>query len=248
MDDKEVGGREKGGVTGRRRRAVGILIAGLLFAGPANAQFAVVDMPHTIKTILGWIAQYQQMWQDYQSQIDQLSTLDKQYQQALVSGVAYEGSPGHREQFSQRGLDDGLADRCGATPRNNPAGADQHMYCSAIVTTENRRFNAMVAMLEDVEERDRELRAAYAERAGIGADEQGKLASNTNRILAIQGQLQNDVQNAETLLGAYDATLVSLQADQVRAANKTLGGSGGDQLMQGVALKLALRAARTRER
>lgn len=248
MDDKEVGGRGCGVAAGPTRVAAGMLLATVLAAGPASAQSAVVDVPHTIKTILGWIAQYQQMWQDYQSQIDQLRSLEKQYQQALVAGATYEGSPGHREQFTERGLDDGVADRCGTEPRNNPAGVEQHMYCSAIVNTENRRFNAMVAMLEDVEARDGELRATYAERAGIGADEQGKLASNSNRILAIQGQLQNDVQNAETLLGAYDATLRTLQADQVRAANKTFRSSGTDELVQGVALKLALRAARVRER
>lgn len=248
MDDKEVGRRGDGAAVRPVRWAAGLLMAGVLAAGPANAQVAVFDVPHTIKTILGWIAQYQQMWQDYQSQIDQLSTLDKQYQQALVAGAAYDGNPGHREQFAQRGLDDGLADRCGTEPRNNPSGVEQHMYCSAIVSTENRRFNAMVAMLEDVEARDAELRATYAERAGIGADEQGKLASNTNRILAIQGQLQNDVQNAETLLGAYDATLRTLQADQVRAANKSFRNPGTDQLIQGAALKVALRAARLRER
>ena len=248
MDDREVDGRGRGAGSKRGRAAAGLMLAALLAAAPASAQVAVFDVPHTIKTILGWIAQYQQMWQDYQSQIDQLSTLDKQYQQALVAGAAYEGSPGHREQFTERGLGEGLVDRCGSEPRNNPTGAEQHMYCSAIVNTENRRFNAMVAMLEDVEARDAELRETYAERAGIGADEQGKLASNTNRILAIQGQLQNDVQNAETLLGAYDATLRTLQADQVRAANKSFRSSGTDQLIQGVALKLALRGARLRER
>lgn len=217
-------------------------------ACPAYAQWAVVDVPHTAKTALGWVAQYQQMLDAYQRQGQQLQTLDRQFEQALVTGEAWSGVSGHRESFERRGDDDGLAERCGSGPARNPRAVELHAYCASIVRTGNRRFNALVAMLEDVDARDRELREAYAERAGIRADEEGKLASNSNRILSIQGQLQNDVESGERLMAAYDGTLRALREDRARVANEALDGSPGAAIAQGVALKVALRAARERER
>lgn len=228
----------------------GLALACVLATGNAHAQAAVVDLPHTLKTVLGWIAQARQMQTDYEQQIEQLQTLNKQYEQALIGGDIYDGEPGYREKFEPRALNAGVVERCGAEPGNNPVGPQQYDYCVAIVRTENRRFNAMVTMLEDVEKRDKQLKEALAERKDIAADEQGRLESNTNRILSLQSQLQNDVQNSATLMDAYDAALTSLREDQVRAANSALKGESSlpGTAARGIALRVALQAARTRER
>ena len=233
---------------GARRGALALGLAGLLAAAPAGAQWAVVDVPHTVKTVLGWTAQYQQMMESYQRQVEQLRTLEKQYQQAMVSGTAYAGEPGYRERFPVRALDAGVVERCGTAPARHPMGAEQYAFCRDIVRTGNRRYNALVAMLEDVEARDGELRAAYAERAGIRPEEEGRLASNTNRILSIQGRLQNEVRNAEALMSAYEAALRALHEGQVRLGREALAGADGSSVTQGLALKAALRLARERER
>lgn len=245
MDDREVG-------RPRRRQALKwsswVVLCAALAAPPATAQWAVVDVPHTVKTALGWVAQYQQMIESYQRQVEQLQTLNKQYEQALVTGTAYSGTAGHRESFEKRDADADLVPRCGAGPARHSKGEEQFAYCRSIVRTENRRFNAIVDMLEVVNERDEELRDAYAEREAIGKEEEGKLASNTNRILSIQGQLQNDVQSGERLMAAYDTALRGLRENHVRVANEALQGEPGGALVQGVALKLALQAARERDR
>lgn len=230
---------------------VNVALIGTLAVGDVQAAgIPVIDVPHTIKTALGWIAQYQQMINNYRQEIEQLQTLNKQYEQALVNGDTFDGEPGYREKFEQRLLNDGVEESCGSEPKNNPVGPQQYDYCVAIVRTENRRFNAMVRMLEDVEERDRQLKEAVEERRRIGKDEQGKLESNTNRILSLQSQLQNDVQNSATLMDAYEAALTSLREDQIRTANTALKSQSTllGNATQGAALKLALRAARARER
>jgi len=245
MDD-DIGMRAPRG----RPRLAAIVLATCcgLAIGPAAAQWAVVDLPHTVKTAIGWMAQYQQMIEDYQRQVEQLQTLDKQYEQALVTGEAYTGSRGHRERFQPRGEDEGLVGRCGSRPARHARGEEQRAYCLSIVRTENRRFNAVVAMLSDVDQRDAELQAAYAERASIGPEEEGKLASNSNRILSIQSQLQNDIESGERLLAAYDTALEALRENHVRVANEVLQGRPGQAVAQGAALKLALRGARERDR
>lgn len=246
MGDREVG------LAGKPRRWLAVAVLGLCgFAtGPAAAQWAVVDVPHTVKTALGWVAQYQQMIEDYERQVEQLQSLDRQYEQALVTGDAYAGDSGHRENFTPVDIDAGVAERCGTASARQPKGPELHAHCVSIVRTENRRFNALVAMLADVNKRDEELRAAYAERGAIRPEEEGKLASNTNRILSIQGQLQNDVQSGERLMSAYDSALRTLRDSHVRVANQALedAPAGGGDLIQGVMLKVALRAARERER
>ncbi len=245
MDDREVAGPRT-----RRQWMAGLVLGlcGGIAAAPAAAQWAVVDVPHTVKTALGWVAQYQQMIEDYKRQFEQLQTLNKQYEQALITGQAYAGSKGYRERFQPREEDAGVVERCGTRPARHSRGEAQLGYCISIVRTENRRFNALVALLDDVDARDEELRAAYAERASIDAEEEGKLASNSNRILSIQSQLQNDVESGERLLAAYDTALGLLREEHVRLANEALNGKPGQALAQGVALKVALRAARERDR
>ncbi|HEY4530340.1 MAG TPA: hypothetical protein VIG97_08435 [Luteimonas sp.] len=246
MDDREV---DRGGTPLRWLAGTVLVLCGGLATGPVSAQWAVVDLPHTIKTALGWVAQYQQMIEDYKQQVEQLRSLERQYEQGLVTGDAYAGDSGYRENFVPLDIDTGVDRRCGTASGRQPKGAELHAHCVSIVRTENRRFNALVAMLDDVDKRDEELRAAYAERGAIRPEEEGRLASNTNRILSIQGQLQNDVQSGERLMSAYDSALQTLRDSHVRLANEALQEApAGGELVQGAMLKVALRAARERER
>lgn len=251
-------------VTTRRRRHHFKLFTAFLLglgctlaAARVPAQAVVTDPGHTSLTYAGWIKelvaqgqQYGKQIQQYQKQLQQYQQQIKQYEQQYVKGDAFQGKPGFREKFTERGLDYGRVDKCGQNPSNNPVGAEQYKYCVAIVQTENRRFNAMINVLRDVEKRDEELQATYKERAGINLADAGQLQSNSNRILAIQGQMQNDVQNAKTVMETYDALLRGLKEDQIRTANSAL--SKKDRLIglavQGAALRVALRGARARRR
>ncbi len=227
-----------------------VVFAVVSISGQAFAQAAVVDIPHTVKTTFGWIAQYEQMISDYEQQLNQYKTLVKQYEQAQVNGISYKGKPGYRETFKERDINEGVDKRCAQAHADKSAAPEQYNNCVAIVQMENGRYNAMVKTLEGVKDRDKELKEAMAERDSIGQDEQGKLESNSNRILALQSQLQNDMQNSQTLLTAYDASIENLKDKQVLAANRALNGESsllGDAT-QGVALKLALKAARMRDR
>lgn len=234
-----------------------LALSGIFAAGNACAQAVVTDPAHTQLTMTGWIKelvaqgkQYSQQIQQYQKQVQQYQQQIKQYEQQYVKGGAFKGKPGYREKFNERDINAGVIDRCRDAPRKNPVGLEQYNLCRAIVQTQNRRFNAMVKVLEDVERRDEELQEAYKERADIDQTDAGQLQSNSNRILAIQGQMQNDVQNAKTIMETYDTLLVSLKDDQVRAANSALKNKSSlfGTAVQGVALRTALRAARSRER
>jgi len=241
-------------------KSLGLFLLALgctLAAGGVSAQAVVSDPAHTSLTYAGWIKelvaqgqQYGKQIQQYQKQLQQYQQQIKQYEQQYVKGDAFQGKPGFREKFTERGLNAGVIDRCGQSPSNNPVGPEQYKYCVAIVQTENRRFNAMIKVLQDVEKRDEELQATYRERTGINQADAGQLQSNSNRVLAIQGQMQNDVQNAKTIMETYDALLRGLKEDQVRTANSALKKKGSllGSAVQGAALSAALRGARARRR
>ncbi|MCY7306523.1 MAG: hypothetical protein LH632_10305 [Rhodoferax sp.] len=234
-----------------------LALGGLVAAGGAQAQAVVTDPAHTQLTLTGWVKeliaqgqQYSKQIQQYQKQVQSYQQQIKQYEQQYVKGSAFKGKPGPRENFTERGLDDGVLERCGSQPAKNPVGPQQFTQCMNIVRTENRRFNALVLVLREVAKTDEALEQTYKERADIEETDQGALQANSNRILAIQTKLANDVQSAKTVMETYDALLRGLKEDQVRMANSALKKKGGlsDTAVQGVALGLALRAARSRER
>lgn len=226
-----------------------LLFCGLL-SGNASAQAVVTDPGHTIESIIGWGTQAWQKGQEYYRQGLQYEQQIKQFEQMNVKGEVVKAEPGYRETIQERSINEGVKKRCGDSPANNPVGPEQYQYCVAIVQTENLRFNVITKFIEGVRMRDEQMKAANKERDDTNQDENGKLISNSNRILSIQTQQQNDVQNAVNLLSAYDASLESLRKSQVQAANNALKGKSSliDDAVQGAALHLALKAARHRDR
>jgi len=247
----------------RRSLAVSSLMAvcALAATGVNASGIPVVDGVHLGLTGQGWIAQYGQMYAEYTkqleqltTQINQLQTQVKQYQQMYVKGVAYKPALAYREnieeRFPERAIGEGVAEGCGSKPKNNPVGPQQYEYCVAIIQTQNRRYNAMRRLLKDVAENDKQLEAARNERENIGETDQGALQANTNKVASIESKMQNDIQNAKYTMDAYDAVLATLQTDMVRSAQAALNNRNEllGTAVQGAALKLALKAARSRDR
>lgn len=201
--------------------------------------------------------QYAKQLQQLQQQIQQYEQQVRQYQQMGLGSLKFQGNKGFRvniaQQFPERDINEGLTEGCGTGAKNNPVGQQQYNYCVAIVQTQNRRYNAMVKMLKDVEMRDKQLEQAYTDRGTLSGDtDQGKLQTNTNYIEQVQAQMQNDLQNGQYTIDAYTALLTSLNENMVRAANTALKNKNKpsilDTAIQGAALKVALQGARIRER
>lgn len=200
------------------------------------------------------VTQYAKQVEQYKQQIQQYQTQLKQYQQMYVKGTAYKATPGFREdvesQFPQRDINQSVDESCGKAAKENPVGATQRAYCVAIIQTQNRRYNAMRALLKDVAKNDADLAAASTERESIQPEDQGALQANTNKIASINSKMQNDVQNAKYTMDAYNAALATLNDDMVRSAKAALKNENGllGAAVQGLVLKGALRAARLRDR
>lgn len=235
-------------VTPQKKRSNGLELAvslaitcAMLCAGSANATgIPVVDGAHLGINQVAWgsnygqlatqyskqLQQYQKQLQQYLTQINQYKTQIDQYKQMYVKGISYKPAPSYREnideRFPERDVNEGVAENCGEKAANNPVGPEQRRYCIAIIQTQNRRYNAVRELLNDVKENDKDLADARAEREKIPLENLGELEANTNRITSIQSKMQNDIQNAKYLMDAYEAALATLKNDMVRKADLAL--------------------------
>lgn len=240
------------------------LIAGLGVSGAAFGQTIVADPGHTITNKLAWIAQYQQKYDQLRRQIQQYEAQLRDLEQKYVKGKAFKGGSGYRETLAERRVNDFVEERCGeasdlprAPQRIAQISLRQHQTCTAIVQTENTRYNVMVKILNRLAERDREMDEIRRQAESVPEDQPGALDRVDNNIAQLEARLATDVQNASTLLGAYDAALQALHTEQVwlgqaafsdDAARK--GGIAGllDSAIQYGTLKAALGVARRRDR
>ena len=246
--------------------AVAVLLAWMIGVPGAGAQAVVNDPPHTIKTVLGWINTHKQDLKQIQQWRDQL----KHYEQQLVSASKLlDRSMTMTMDFEERSLDYGMEDQCRspgsgggsvlslsslwarvAPDMNGDIKAQQHEICQQIVLAGNARFNEQVRMINNIQERDRELKAIAERGQSIGSS-QGRLESVKAELSQFGARATRDMQYSESVLVAYDGLLVSLAQDQQRLAQRALRGPGQDGIgavVQGASLKAALKLARRRDR
>lgn len=242
----------------RRLASAMALILLVPWSGTHASGVPVVDGAHIGINKFAWVAQYQQMYQELQRQMEQYRTQIRELEQKYVNGPSFNGSLGYREQLAERGLNDYVTERCGdgAKLRAGPSeikevAARQFINCVSIIQTENRRYNVMVKVLSNLDVRDKQMEELKRQAAAVPADQPGALERVKANIAQLESYMELDMQNASTLLGAYDSSLKSLNAEQVWLGQSAFKGKRAgliDSVVQYGALKTALEVARTRDR
>lgn len=262
----------------RRRGLAGMLLVALAAAGTDlhASGIPVVDGAHIGINQFAWVQQYQQFVQELEQQYEQLQKQQRQIEQLYFNLSSHNLSPGYRETLERRQVNDNVDKRCrggsngdglastvvgtvksflsgsGSDPDSLQATVDrQRQACMLIVQTENRRYNAVVDVLEISKKRDTELENIRSEMKSVNKENIGQLQALQARMTDLNTQLANDVQSAKIMMDAYDAALKSLKDEQTRLARnayKVKGGSLVGQAIQYGMLKTALQVARTRDR
>jgi hypothetical protein len=233
-----------------------LLALALCAAGTVRAQAVVTDPGHTMLTYAGWIKeliaqgqQYAKQMAQYQMQVQQYQTQLRQFEQQYVKGGIFNQAAINTPQFTAREVSAGLSERCPSGLRSLLSSAAAAQNCAMIVQTENRRYNAIVDVINTAKERDKELQKIYAERAGIAQEDAGALQANNNRLLSMQNRMQMDIQQARSTTEGYDRLLELLRDDQRTIANSMLDGGGlVGGVIRGAALHTALKAAKRGDR
>ncbi|SDY44857.1 hypothetical protein SAMN04487939_102189 [Lysobacter sp. yr284] len=123
-------------------------------------------------------------------------------------------------------------DRCPSPGAAAGAAQQQWQLCQEIVKTELAQYKYSMTMYQLARTRQQRLQEIERERGDLGADEQGKLQDNTNKLLALLSRMEADRQQGRAYMDAYTARLAYLRAVRDMLSNEVLrgkdgGGSGG---------------------
>lgn len=252
-------------------RALAVVVLGLGAFGTAQAQWTVTDPGHSYLTQQGWLMQ----GKEYLEQAMRWKQEYEHYQQQLADAqkVFEAQSMQMTMDASERPLDFGLEDQCKrytagdtrlaelplsnapslASAKANKKGdiyAQQHIFCAQIVYLQNGKYNELVKMLKNIQQRDKEVQGLNRYRSGVGTSE-GRLATSNNQISSFSARMQVDMQYVQTAITTYDGAIADCKKqiqNLAKAANDGAEQTVFNALMQGAALKgtfAALRAARS---
>lgn len=147
-----------------------------------------------------------------------------------------------------------LAERCpGGSETATGIQAEQHKICEEMYNTEIAKYRFSLEMYDLAKKRNEKLQEIVAERNGLGEKDFGKMEENTNKLLALSAQMDNDRDRYTAYMNAYDARMLYLQKSTELLSKRAINGSGAfDPIATGVGalgLEIALETlAKTEER
>lgn len=264
----------KRGRSQRSRFAASLaLLFGLLTAGAASAQgWPVYDNLHTLKNVMGWMEAHKQDLKE----IDQWKKQAEHYKQQLADAqkIFDAQSMTMTMDFTERPLnfgmqgscqdktgngDKAISDKITSVPmsyapiKSDPKGEikkEQLKVCQQIVFMQNSKYNEMIKMLKNIQQRDKELKKLDEYRKGVGTSE-GRLATSSNQFSAFMARASMDLQYSQTAIATYEGYIAHLKGEQEKLALRAMKGDDSSlfkSLAQGAILRgsfTAIRAARS---
>lgn len=214
-----------------------LLIVLLWIPHPASAAAMVVFDP------TNWaenVAQLKQIEQSLATARAHYETAIRGHAQHRIDRRGYRGQRSLRSNPASIAEDDGIEQRC--SPASAPS-ADLRQYCAQWVRAQNRRYNAIVTLQAQHQQREDDWLAMLREREQLAAEESGLLQSHLSRMAAFQAQLQIDLGFTESLLANHDRHVAALHSHYVQAVRTYLNGSHSADPAQRIAQQQLLRAA-----
>lgn len=150
-----------------------------------------------------------------------------------------------------------LSKRCPASGLASLTGVakEQNTVCVEMYRTEIAKYRFSLEMYELAQARNQKLQEIIEERNALTENDFGKMEENTNKLVALTAQMDNDRDRYSAYMNAYDARSTHLQkASDVLSRAAISGGpvtpeSIGSSLIGAGVLAVALRtAAETEER
>lgn len=151
--------------------------------------------------------------------------LDKIYsQQGIAKYTALgDAAPDPDQPLTAQDLTQGI-DQCQSRPQA------QQALCQEIIQTQNAQMNYMVTMYNNAITRNKQLQDIETERNELGSDPNnaGALQNNTNKLLALNAQLNIDHQQMQSVMYAYQTRLAYMNAQQAQLAQAAASGNPPD--------------------
>ena len=228
--------------------AIGLLLACGVFAGNACAQWAVIDAGNIATNQQGFatqlaktIEQYKQQIEQYTTQLQQYQTQLQQYQQMLSSIQNIPNSlslaPNQLQQVTD--TQSLIQGKCSST--SGPGGVvssimnsmsslmtqsiaqTQQMLCGQIVTTQIKKYNETVVMLNKIQGYGSQFQQLDG-LMGTGSTQADAERAST-QVVKYSSAVATDMGNWQTQMNADDAVISTLQNQQSILGHIALNGS-----------------------
>lgn len=153
--------------------------------------------------------------------------------------------------------DVGMAKRCPSSGLTSLTGAakEQNTVCEEMYKTEIAKYRFSLEMYDLAQKRNEKLQDIIEERNVLTEKDFGKMEENTNKLVALTAQMDNDRDRYTAYMNAYDARIVHLQKSSDLLSKTAISGGAvspgsiASALVGAGALAIALRtAAETDER
>lgn len=242
----------------RKLRRRGLLVLGVmsvLVAGAASADWRVKDQEaiQVLEKILTSIGEEESVNKKLKDVNDRLSIKGDEFK----AGGDDDSKPVQPKKEEDRLTDKekptaamnvAEVDRCQA-PKGGGAGIpqQQNIVCKELYKTEIARYRFSLEMYDLAEKRNKKLQEIIAERNALNEKDFGKMEENTNKLVALQAQMDNDRDRYQTYMQAYQARTDHLVKTKELLAEQAMNGNGKSNpmggLVGGAVLLTALKAA-----
>ncbi len=198
--------------------SLAVALVALGGAGPAQADWKVKD-----ETL---IKDSKDQWKTENEQRDSLRRIGA-YQSAgekLEEPKDDEVLPKDRPSET---VDLDVSKRCKEPDKKEGVAGQQYNLCQEIVKTERAQYTYSMKVYENTKKRYEAFDRIQKEREKIGENDAGKLADNTNKLLALLTLMEIDKQQHDTYMAAYSARLHYLNKSVEELTRQTIGGDPG---------------------
>ena len=248
--------------------ALGVLAFGLLTSQPSRATSwelnpavwlnSILTQANTWTQQLESTAAYLKQAQDIKNQYDHIKAQMTRLQTALLL-AGFQG-----DQFTEVDELDGMLQACPGTQPQllsivqlstpNLTGQDvvakQLELCQRIQLAKNRKYNLTVGLMKRLNALGTEYQRLESTRMRVASDKQGELNGALANLQSFSAKFDQEMQSYDMRVKTYDNYIAALNDRQQLLARQALESKSGPlgTVMQGVVLKGALQAARSRDR
>jgi hypothetical protein len=243
---------------------LGLSLACSLFTGSVGAQWIVEDPTsifHQIQEYAQTAARWERTAQQYEDQLNHYTQEMDHYNQELIDLQRLNFNMTQMvNDFPIRDDNWGVADACpgpstgggvsgiinSAIQKVLPAigdnvSATQQQICEQIVTSQNRKYNTTVQLLNRLVQYQTDFMTGIESQRNSSGTSQGALSANDNETQRFLARTTLDLQFWQTNMAAYDEYIASLKRQQGLQAKHAMSGSDIlGQVINAAALKGAL--------
>lgn len=210
--------------------ALTVAVFGLVLSGQARADWAVKDRELIKNSGEQWKKENEKREQirtETNERLDSLRNIGN-YTSAGEQFKEAEGDeklPGNDAPSATQDLK--VENFCKAPESTGGVQSKQYDLCQELVKTQRAQYTYSMKVYENTKVRYEAFKKIQEERSGIGASDAGKLADNTNKLVALLTLMEIDKQQSDSYMRAYSARVDYLNKSMQHLSKQAIDGNPG---------------------